>query len=642
MPLTKATQNVIEGIVSTGSTGVSAGSFQVGQQYKITALGSTDWNTAAGTVGQTYVVGSLFTAANAGLGSGAAAVARTLANRFADVVNVLDFGADPTGAVDSTDEIQAAINASFALGKALELTDGVYLVSSTLNVPRPFVLTGIGTIKYTETTTSCLEIATTNQPVLVENITLIGPYDTSPSYSVNSNGIRISGTSTAISNNAIFQNLTIQGFGDNGVRIGYCDNTVVQNCVIERIGRVGIQFRSCKNAYTLRNRIYDITPGSGGVAPYLNAYGIFYTQADTDTRVCENGYVYGNHVENVNTWTGIDTHGGQRIIIKNNTVLNTYLGIVIMGAGSGSTSTLAANDCVVQDNYIYRNPTDSIYSRAGIAIIPASSGLTLTAARRNIVKDNTIINHGSNTVAIGAEGALRIDNTIDFICQGNTIINSLGIGISLRNSTDFPIYSGTVVDNSIINLVSNTIDSTLNFLSVIPNASSTSFSPTINNNNFIRSSGNGIAIDIAAKPSGSTDLFGPELGKNNIVGFDENNSLRLKYNTGALTNITINSLDFFTPEFTSEVSSAGVLISKVRGFSSATKLSTGKYRVTFTDANYTFTSINQYNVIVTPINANPRVCAVTKNALYVDIDVYSLAGSLIDCQFSIQISRNFN
>ena len=105
MPLTKATQNVVEGIVSTGSTGISAGSFVVTQQYKITSLGTTtqsQWNTIAGTTGQTYVVGSLFTAATTGAssGNGAAAVARTLANRFADVVNVLDFGADPTGATD--------------------------------------------------------------------------------------------------------------------------------------------------------------------------------------------------------------------------------------------------------------------------------------------------------------------------------------------------------------------------------------------------------------------------------------------------------------------------------------------------------------------------------------------------------------
>ena len=135
MPLTKATQNVIEGIVSTGSTGVSAGSFIVGQQYKITSLGTTtqsQWNTIAGTTGQTYVVGSLFTAATIGAssGNGAAAVARTLANRFGDVVNVLDFGADSTGVVNSTTNIQNAITA--ANGSSVFIPAGTYKVTGII------------------------------------------------------------------------------------------------------------------------------------------------------------------------------------------------------------------------------------------------------------------------------------------------------------------------------------------------------------------------------------------------------------------------------------------------------------------------------------------------------------------------------
>jgi hypothetical protein len=150
MPLTKATQNVIEGIVSTGSTGVSAGSFQVGQQYKITSLGTTtqgQWNTIAGTTGQTYVVGSLFTAATNGAssGNGAAAVARTLANRFADVVNVKDFGAVGDGVADDTAAIQAAFNFVPASGGEVIIPKGTYIITSTLNISnKPISIFGAG------------------------------------------------------------------------------------------------------------------------------------------------------------------------------------------------------------------------------------------------------------------------------------------------------------------------------------------------------------------------------------------------------------------------------------------------------------------------------------------------------------------
>ena len=141
MALTKATQNVLEGVVSTGSTGVSAGSFIVAQQYKITSLGTTtqsQWNTIAGTTGQTYVVGSLFTAATIGAssGNGAAAVARTLANRFADVVNVKDFGAVGDGVADDTAAIQAAISALVFGGTLFIPSDARCLISSPITIPK--------------------------------------------------------------------------------------------------------------------------------------------------------------------------------------------------------------------------------------------------------------------------------------------------------------------------------------------------------------------------------------------------------------------------------------------------------------------------------------------------------------------------
>jgi hypothetical protein len=151
MPLTKATQNVVEGIVSTGSTGVSAGSFQVGQQYKITSLGTTtqsQWNTIAGTTGQTYVVGSLFTAATAGAssGNGAAAVARTLANRFADVVNVKDFGAVGDGVANDTAAFNSAV--SFAgSNRNILVPAGTYnLNGNSLTFSNKFILIGNASI----------------------------------------------------------------------------------------------------------------------------------------------------------------------------------------------------------------------------------------------------------------------------------------------------------------------------------------------------------------------------------------------------------------------------------------------------------------------------------------------------------------
>jgi len=55
----------------------TAGNFIVGKSYKIVSLTGTtqaQWNTAAGTTGSTYIVGSVFTAAAVGAGTGTAAL----------------------------------------------------------------------------------------------------------------------------------------------------------------------------------------------------------------------------------------------------------------------------------------------------------------------------------------------------------------------------------------------------------------------------------------------------------------------------------------------------------------------------------------------------------------------------------------
>ncbi len=59
--------------IASGSV-VGASAVTVGEQYIITVLGTTNWNTVAGTTGQTYNVGSTFTAAAVGSGTGQARV----------------------------------------------------------------------------------------------------------------------------------------------------------------------------------------------------------------------------------------------------------------------------------------------------------------------------------------------------------------------------------------------------------------------------------------------------------------------------------------------------------------------------------------------------------------------------------------
>jgi hypothetical protein len=67
---------------------------------------------------------------NLAITSTGSTTARTLANRFADVINVLDFGADNTGVVDSYTAFAAAINALPAGGGKIIVPTGTYLLNT--------------------------------------------------------------------------------------------------------------------------------------------------------------------------------------------------------------------------------------------------------------------------------------------------------------------------------------------------------------------------------------------------------------------------------------------------------------------------------------------------------------------------------
>jgi len=69
--------------------------------------------------------------------------ARTLANRFADVVNVKDFGAVGDGVVDDTVAIQNAFNTA----SNIEITNGIY-VYSYLEINNPIKIQGNGVLRY--------------------------------------------------------------------------------------------------------------------------------------------------------------------------------------------------------------------------------------------------------------------------------------------------------------------------------------------------------------------------------------------------------------------------------------------------------------------------------------------------------------
>jgi hypothetical protein len=96
---------------------------------------------------------------------------RKLSQRFADIINVLDFGAAGDGVTDDTVAIQNAINAAQSHGGHVFLPAGTYRVSS-LTISGAFTLRGAGI-----NATTLLSVTGTAQPMLQIRLTGGTQYD---------------------------------------------------------------------------------------------------------------------------------------------------------------------------------------------------------------------------------------------------------------------------------------------------------------------------------------------------------------------------------------------------------------------------------------------------------------------------------
>lgn len=276
-------------------------------------------------------------------------------------------------------------------------------------------------------------------PAGVKNVLLQGPgalrgpaYGRTPApspvYPQSNGAIRMNGNLANPILNPTINGLIIEGWDDYGIFSEQCINFQFDKNIIRDCGRDGIRIYGNSDGGTNFNRISNIAPGFGGVAPNLNVYGITYTRradpvssptvTNPPPRRCT---AIGNIVTGCPTWKALDTHGGEDITFEANVVRDAHIGI-----GIDEGDTVGFTDSPPRRIKVLGNDITRGSGNAGGAGINISSSGTSNMGEDCILADNTVRGFGG----VGT-GGLNIAYQRNLQVNGGHLLSSIIAGINI-------------------------------------------------------------------------------------------------------------------------------------------------------------------------------------------------------------------
>ena len=298
------------------------------------------------------------------------------------VALAIPFVATPTPVVTPTasptscgSSLGARVSAATA-GSTLDLTGCTYTDGATVN--KALTIIG-GTLRFPSGTTG---LSITHNDVTIDGMTIIGAQYAH--YNASDYAIDAEGTSGSPLMGLVIRNCHISSVGKEGIEANHASGAIISNNTNEDVAYAGIVVFSAAGGSISDNTIRRIgytapeaeLPGGG------NAYGIMVN--DQGGAPSTDVLVSGNTVEDVPTWHGLDTHGGQRISFINNIVRRCRRGLFIT---SSPASGAHATDIVVAGNQIL-SPSP---------LTDPTTAVTLATVYGATFTGNTIIGWGPNS-----------------------------------------------------------------------------------------------------------------------------------------------------------------------------------------------------------------------------------------------------
>jgi hypothetical protein len=353
--------------------------------------------------------------------------ARNLVNRMADFVSPLDFGADPTGVVDSTTFIQNALNT----GKRVFLPKGTYKISSVLTVP-----SGGGLVGDQSATLFATNAGFNNTSLAIK-------------YTSNSMVVNCSGLTSAPftpTENILIHGIKIQyefldGTSVDGIVARNCNNIEISNVEIFGFSNTkALRIASIKDSFITNNYIHDCSIAYTGWLPLRpqitgieidndRVNSIFSNRVNVTNNVIKNLTLsapaitaYGYETDGININSGSNSlvnSGRSPMLVVSNNIIDT------VGEGIdtfGSRAVISNNN--ISNTYNF-----------GIKMIHGAS--------LNVISGNNIFNTGIAGITINGSNIANAGDTTKNIITGNFVenINYLGAWTSRTDK------SGILIDN---------------------------------------------------------------------------------------------------------------------------------------------------------------------------------------------------